>query len=91
MIRENENYRILGAGLLSAPDEMEYAMSDCPNKPEFDPKILAKIQFDDTTLQELVKNIGGTTLDFIIWSFVSHIRLQHLVLSLTTLDCNTFI
>ena len=54
LIRENGNYRILGAGLLSAPDEMEYAMSDCPHKPDFDPKILAKIQFDDTTLQELL-------------------------------------
>ena len=38
---------------MSAPDEMEYAMSDCPYKPDFDPKILAKVQFDDTTLQEL--------------------------------------
>ena len=56
LIQENGNYRILGAGLLSAPDEMEYAMSDCPNKPEFDPKILAKIQFDDTSLQDLVHN-----------------------------------
>ena len=56
MIQEDGNYRILGAGLLSAPDEMEYAMSSCPNKPEFDPKILAKIQFDDTTLQDWVKN-----------------------------------
>ena len=54
LIRENGNYRILGAGLLSAPDEMEYAMSDCPNKPDFDPAILAKVQFDDTTLQELL-------------------------------------
>ena len=33
---------------------MEYAMSDCPHKPDFDPKILAKVQFDDTTLQELL-------------------------------------
>ena len=56
LIQEDGNYRILGAGLLSAPDEMEYAMSSCPNKPEFDPKILAKIQFDDTTLQDLAKN-----------------------------------
>ena len=55
MIQEDGNYRILGAGLLSAPDEMEYAMSSCPNKPDFDPKILAKIQFDDTTLQDLAK------------------------------------
>ena len=54
LIRENGNYRILGAGLLSAPDELEYAMSDCPHKPDFDPKILAKVQFDDTTLQELL-------------------------------------
>ena len=41
----------MGAGLLSAPDEMEYAMSDQPQKPKFDPGLLAKIQFDDTTLQ----------------------------------------
>ena len=41
----------MGAGLLSAPDEMEYAMSDQPMKPKFDPGLLAKVQFDDTTLQ----------------------------------------
>lgn len=41
----------MGAGLLSAPDEMEYAMSDQPLKPKFDPELLAKVQFDDTTLQ----------------------------------------
>lgn len=54
LIRENGSYRILGAGLLSAPDEMEYAMSNSPSKPEFDPRILAHEQFDDTTLQEQV-------------------------------------
>ena len=37
--------------MLSAPDEMEYAMSSSPQKPKFDPDLLAKIQFDDTTLQ----------------------------------------
>ena len=35
----------MGAGLLSAPDEMEYAMSDQPKKPKFDPGLLAKVKF----------------------------------------------
>lgn len=56
MKRENGEYRILGGGLLTAPDEMEYALSDCSKKQEFNPKEHAKIQPDDTIKQESLKN-----------------------------------
>ena len=61
---ENGDLKVFGAGLLSSPDEMEYAVTDEPNHPlvrnssfifnrllKFEPGILAKTKFDDTTLQ----------------------------------------
>ncbi|CBY12061.1 unnamed protein product [Oikopleura dioica] len=48
---ENGDLKVFGAGLLSSPDEMEYAVTDEPDHPLFEPGILAKTKFDDTTLQ----------------------------------------
>ena len=64
----------------------------------------SKISFKLNKIDQLVdlfalpgekKHIGGTTLDCFIWSLVdsvnlTHIRVQHLVLSSTTLEYNTW-
>ena len=44
-------WKIFGAGLLSSPEEMKFAVSDEPSHPKFDPHLLARTRFDDTTLQ----------------------------------------
>lgn len=76
LCREDNSYKAIGAGLISAYGELQHACSDVPDHEKFEPKVAAVRAYEDSDYQPLYFVAES------IFDAMQKLKVKHLVKSI---------